>query len=137
MIEGDARAVNGAPAADQIISADIRPTAFNTSGTGWVGLMARYRDDRNYYYVLLKSSGKAALRKVVDGQLTLFEEVPFTVTPGTSYRVRLEAIGSELRLYVNGRLLAEGVDSALPTGRYGLVTYRATAQFDNFSAVRP
>jgi hypothetical protein len=137
MIEGDARAVNGAPAADQIISADIRPTAFNASGTGWVGLMARYRDDRNYYYVLLKSSGKAALRKVVDGQLTLFEEVPFTVTPGTSYRVRLEAIGNELRLYVNGRLLAEGVDSALPTGRYGLVTYRATAQFDNFSAVRP
>jgi hypothetical protein len=137
MIEGDARAVNGAPAADQIISADIRPTAFNASGTGWVGLMARYRDDRNYYYVLLKGSGKAALRKVVNGQLTLFEEVPFTVTPGTSYRVRLETIGNELRLYVNGRLLAEGVDSALPTGRYGLVTYRATAQFDNFSAVRP
>ena len=137
MVEGNARALHKVPAADQIISADIRPTAFHASGTGWVGLMARYQDDRNYYYVLLRSNGKVALRKVLDGRLTLFEEVPLPVTPGSSYRVRLEAIGNELRLYVNGRLLAEGVDSAFPTGGYGLVTYRATAQFDNFSAVRP
>ena len=82
MVEGNSRALNGAPAADQIISADIRPTAFHASGTGWVGLMARYQDDRNYYYVLLRSNGKVALRKVLDGRLTLFEEVPLTVTPG-------------------------------------------------------
>jgi hypothetical protein len=134
---GDARAVNGAPAADQIVTAQIRPTGFNASGTGWVGLMARYQDDRNYYYVLLKQSGSAALRKIVNGQTTLFEEVPFSVAPGATYNARLEAVGNTLRLYVNGRLLAEGQDTTFTTGRYGLVTYRAAAEFDNFNAARP
>jgi hypothetical protein len=135
--QGDARAVNGAPAADQIVTAEIRPTTFHPAGTGWVGLMARYQDDRNYYYVLLKNNGRAALRKLVDGRTTLFEEVSFPVTTGATYRMRLEVIGNRLRLYVNDQLLAEGQDSTFPTGRYGLVTYRGAADFDNFSAAQP
>jgi hypothetical protein len=42
-----------------------------------------------------------------------------------------------LRLYINDRLIAEGMDSDLPAGRYGLVTYRAAADFDTFSSKRP
>jgi hypothetical protein len=132
---GDARAVSGGPAVDQIVTADITPHTFATS-TSWVGLMARYVDNRNYYYVVLRN-GKASLRKWVNGVITVIEETTITVQPNTTYRVRLEAIGSSLRLYVNGRLMAEGQDSALPSGRYGLVTYRATADFDTFSAMRP
>jgi len=133
---GDARAVHGAPTQDQIVTADIRPRTFHANG-GWAGLMARYVDARTYYYVYLHSSGKASLRRWMDGRITVLDEATFTVTPGTSYRVRLDAIGSDLRLYVNGRLLAEAVDSAIPAGRYGLVTYRAAADFDNFKASRP
>jgi pectate lyase len=133
---GDARAVHGGPTGDQIVTADIRPASFHASG-GWAGLMARYVDTRTYYYVFLHSSGKASLRRWINGRITVLDEAPFTVTAGTSYRVRMEAIGSSLRLYVNGRLLAEAVDAAIPQGRYGLVTYRAAAEFDNFIATRP
>jgi hypothetical protein len=132
---GDARAVSGGPAVDQIVTADITPRTFATS-TSWVGLMARYVDNRNYYYVVLRN-GKASLRKWVNGVITVLEETTITVQANATYRVRLEAIGSSLRLYVNGRLMAEGQDSALPSGRYGLVTYRAAADFDTFSAMRP
>jgi hypothetical protein len=133
---GDARAVHGAPTNDQIVTADIRPTSFHATG-GWAGLTARYVDTKTYYYAFLQSSGKVSLRRWMNGQITVLDEAPFTVTAGTSYRVRLEAIGSYLRLYVNGQFVAEAVDSAIAQGRYGLVTYRAAAEFDNFNASRP
>jgi hypothetical protein len=51
--------------------------------------------------------------------------------------MRLEAIGSALRVYVNGQFMTEAVDTAIPRGRYGLVTNGAAAEFDNFNASRP
>lgn len=133
---GNARAVHGAPTDDQIVTADIRPTTFHASG-GWAGLMVRHVNTSTYYYAFLHSSGQVSLRRWMNGQVTVLNEVPFTVTAGTSYRMRLEAIGSTLRVYVNGQFMAEAVDSAIPQGRYGLVTYRAAAEFDNFNASRP
>jgi hypothetical protein len=134
---GDARAVHGAWTGDQIITADIRPTSFHPEGGGFVGLMARYLSDKNYYYVLLTKSGKASLRRWWGGTITVLEEVSLPVTLGTSYKVRFEVIGNQLRLYVNGRLMAEGQDDTFESGRYGMVTYRAAANFDNFRASRP
>jgi hypothetical protein len=118
------------------VTTDIRPTTFHASG-GWAGLMARYVDTRTYYYAFLQSSGKVSLRRWMNGQITVLDEAPFAVTAGASYRMRLEAIGSYLRLYVNSQFVAEAVDTAIPQGRYGLVTYRAAAEFDNFNASRP
>jgi hypothetical protein len=137
LISGGPRTVNGGPTGDQSVKVTVRPTAFNTSNNGWVGVMARYVDNFNNYYAMLHQNGRASLRKRVNGTTTVIEEVPFTVTRNTAYRVRLEAIGSTLRFYVNGRLLAEGQANDLPTGRYGLVTSNATADFDDFSALRP
>lgn len=133
---GTARAVHGAPTDDQIVSADIRPTAFHASG-GWGGLMVRYVDTSKYYFAFLHSSGQVSLRRWMNGQATVLGEVPFTVTAGTSYRMRLEAIGNTLRVYVNGQFMTEAVDTAIPQGRYGPATYRAAAEFDNFNASRP
>ena len=98
--------------------------------------MARHVDDSNHYYVALYRD-KASLRKRVNGVHSTIEEVPFTVAINAAYRLRLEAIGSSLRFYVNDRLVAEGQDDALPTGRYGLITFSAAADFDNFRAIRP
>ena len=137
LISGGPRTVNGAAARDQIISVNVRPTAFNSAGDGWVGVMARYVDNFNNYFVMLHQSGRLSLRKRVNGAYTRLEEIPFTVTPNTTYRVRLEAVGAVLRVYVNERLLVEGVDDDLSSGRYGLVTWNAKADFDNFRAVRP
>jgi hypothetical protein len=133
---GTARAVHGAPTNDQIVTADIRPTAFHASG-GWGGLMVRYVDTSKYYFAFVHSSGQVSLRRWMNGQATVLGEVPFTVTAGTSYRMRLEAIGNTLRVYVNGQFMTEAVDSAIPQGRYGPATYRAAAEFDNFNASRP
>ena len=136
LISGTPRAVNGGPTGDQIVTAIVRPRAFNPKANGWIGLTARHVDDANHYYVALYRD-KAALRKRVNGVHRTIEEIPFTVSLNTVYRLRLEAIGASLRFYVNGRLVAEGQEDALPTGRYGLITFNAAADFDNFSAIRP
>jgi len=134
---GTPRAVNGGPTRDQIVSAIVWPRAFNAGVPGaFVGLMARHVDDSNHYYAALFRD-RAALRKRVNGVHSTIAEVPFTATPGAAHRVRLEAIGSSLRLYINGALMVERQDATLPTGRYGLMTFNAAADFDNFLAVRP
>jgi hypothetical protein len=131
-----ARAIHGAPTEDQIVTATARATAFHASG-GWMGLTARYVDRENYYFALLSSSGKVSLRRRLNGQTAILDEAPFAVAAGSSYLLRLDAIGSALRLYVTGRLQCEADDASLARGRYGLTTYRVAADFDQFNASRP
>ena len=137
LLTGTSRAVNGGPTRDQIVSAIVQPQAFRAGvADAFVGLMARHVDDNNHYYVALFRD-RAAIRKRVNGVHSSIKQVPFTVSPTAAYRVRFEAIGSSLRLYINDQLVAEGVDATLATGRYGLITFNATADFDTFRAVRP
>jgi hypothetical protein len=123
---------------DQIVQADLRPTAFSGADR-WVGLIARYRNDANYHYVTLRSSGVLEIRKLVNGSIQPLASVPFTVQPNVSYRVRLEAIGTQLRVYVNGTLRAEASDSSLTraVSSAGVASYKAALDVDNFSVAQP
>jgi len=122
---------------DQIVQARVRPRAFNAAGSPWFGVMARYIDTSNYVYVTLRSSNTVTLRKLVNGNIVELGAAVLTVTPNTWYTVRLEAVGSRLRTYVNGRLVLEATDPQPVIGLVGLVTYRTAADFDDFRAVIP
>jgi len=139
-VAGDARALIGTPTDDQVVSFRVRPTAF-AAGTAaqerWVGLIARYTDDRNYYYMTLRNSNKLSLRKLVNGAITEIGSVPLSVSAGSTYALRLEATGQSLRAYVNDALIMQTVDSSHATGRGGAVTYKAAAQFDDYAAYQP
>jgi len=39
--------------------------------------------------------------------------------------------------YVDDKLLLEARDAVLTRGQYGLLTYKTTARYDDFSAVAP
>ena len=69
-VAGDAQASIGAPTDDQIVRVRARLDTF-ASATGaqerWFGVMARHVDDRNYYFLSLRSSNFVSLRKVVNG----------------------------------------------------------------------
>ena len=115
---------------NQSVQADIRPTAFNGNDR-WVGLAAHYRDTSNFYYVTLRSSGSVALKKIVNGAFSTIASAPLEVSINRTYRVRLESVGTRQRVYVNGVPLLDADDAAIPSGRAGLLTYRAAANFDN------
>jgi hypothetical protein len=138
-VAGDARALIGVPTDDQEVQLMVRPTAFASGGTGdkWFGAIARYQDDTNYYYLSVRSGGTVSLRKLVDGAIGVLATANMPLNLNDWYTLRLEAVGSRLRGYVNGTLVLEAMDTALPSGKSGMVTYRAAAQFKELRTIQP
>jgi hypothetical protein len=137
---GDARATVGPGYTgdfDQIVQTRVRPLTFGASGDPWVGVMARFSDTSNYVYMSLRRGNTLTLRKVQNGSIVQLGSAVLTVTPNTWYTLRLDAVGSNVRAYVNGRLVLEGTDSQPQSGRAGLVSYRAAADYDDFRATAP
>lgn len=135
-IGGVARASTGAATDDQYVQAEITATRL-VSPASWVGIFARHTNDANYYYLKLGADGQASLRKTVNSTITELAHAPFTLQPNVVYRVRLEAVGATLRAYVNERFLFSATDSSHASGRYGLITYTATAAFDDVRVHQP
>jgi hypothetical protein len=139
-IAGDARASIGVPTDDQIVRARARLDTF-ASPTGtqerWFGLMARHVDDRNFYYLSMRSSQRVSLRKVIDGRVTELVSRPLSVKPAVWYRLRFDAVGNRLRAYVNDTLWLETIDESLPTGNAGLAMFKAATDYDDFLAYQP
>ena len=139
-VAGDAQASIGAPTDDQIVRVRARLDTF-ASLTGaqerWFGVMARHVDDRNYYFLSLRNSNFVSLRKVVNGVTTTLATVPLAVSPATWYSLRLDAVGDQLRGYVDGKLLVEAADATHARGTSGPVMFKAAADFDDFSAIQP
>lgn len=139
-IAGDARASIGVPTDDQIVRVRARLNTFATAtGTQerWFGVMARHVDERNYYYLSLRSSNTVVLRKLVDGAMTTLGTASLPVNPFTWYSLRLDAVGDRLRAYVDGKLLIEATDASHPVGNSGLVMFKAAVDYDDFSAIQP
>jgi pectate lyase len=134
-----ARAVIGVATDDQSIDVRARPTTFAGTGDGdrWFGVMARYVDDANYYYLTLRNSNTASLRKVTDGAVTVLTTYGLPVAVGTWYRLRIEAVGTQIRGYVNGILVGEATDSTHARGAAGPITNRAAVDFDDYRAIQP
>jgi hypothetical protein len=107
--------------------------------------MARYHDDRNHLFVTLRARGVVSLWRRTNGVITQLASRAMTVTPGTWYSVRVEVVSGRTRVFVNEQLqLATNADPG-PTvpdlseskGQVGLITYQATADFDDFLAYQP
>ena len=52
-------------------------------------------------------------------------------------RQRLDAIGGQLRAYLDGRLLFEASDATHPVGNSGMTTFKTHAEFKEFVAYQP
>jgi hypothetical protein len=138
-LAGQARAIVGTPLTDQIVSARVRPVAYSGGGTQdrWLGIVARYSDERNFYYLTLRSGNTLSLRKLVNGAITTLGTVPLSGAVGTNYQLRLEATGSQLRAYVNGVLTLQATDTSHLSGAGGLMTFKTAARFDDYLAYQP
>jgi hypothetical protein len=138
-VAGEARAIVGTALVDQIVSARVRPVAYSAGGTQdrWLGIVARYSDERNYYYLTLRSGNTLSMRKLVNGAITTLGTVPLSGAVGTNYQLRLEATGTQLRAYVNGVLTIQASDTSHVSGAGGLMTFKAAARFDDYLAYQP
>ncbi|GAB7041675.1 hypothetical protein JCM9533A_55250 [Catenuloplanes niger JCM 9533] len=127
----DARSLTGTASwTDYTVQATVRPTAFN-GGNRFVALLARAQNATNYYYLALRSNGTVELKRLVGGSSATLASAPLPVAAGSSYAVRLEVAGSTLRGYVDGALLASATDTRFTSGRVGVATFNASAEFDD------
>jgi hypothetical protein len=135
---GAAVAIGGTPVGDQELTADIRLDAFNASPQGaWFGLVARYVDARNHFYLSIRSNNRLELRQQVDGVITVLGSVPYTPVPDEMHEYRFRVIGNQLQAFVDGVLMISAHSDALPRGIYGFGTYRTTATYQQISVLQP
>ena len=71
------------------------------------------------------------------GVISTLGTASFSVAPGHWYQLRLDAIGDQLRAYIDGNLLLEATDTSLPIGNSGPAMFKAAAAFDDFQAYQP
>lgn len=135
-VAGDARSAVGVPTDDQVVQVTAIPRSFSGSDR-WFGVLARCVDASNYYYLTVRSSNTLSLRRLSNGVITVLATVPLTVSANSSYALRLEAVGSRLRGYVNGRLLVEATDTTHARGKGGAVMYKTSADFIDYRAYQP
>jgi hypothetical protein len=116
----------------QSIQADVTPRSYAPSpGDRWFGLMVRYIDANNYYYITARNSNTIQLKRIVNGVVTTLGSAPLSVALNRNYALRLEAHGEQLRAFVEGRLVLSARDNALTRGRPGIAMYRTRADYDN------
>jgi hypothetical protein len=135
---GNAVAVIGVPVQNQEVNARMKLTSYAASQQGaWFGLLARYVDARNHYYVTVRSTGQIQIRKIVNGVITVLATSNFTAVPNRYYEVQFLVINDQLHLYVDQTLVANAHDRDLTSGRYGIATYRTAANWDAFWVLQP
>jgi hypothetical protein len=89
------------------------------ASNNWFGVATRYRDANNYYFVTLRHDNTVSLRKLVNGAITELDSAALTIATNSYYRIRFEAIGTQLRVYINDVLRLEATDASHTSGRYG------------------
>ncbi|MFD9702100.1 glycoside hydrolase family 43 protein [Lentzea sp. NPDC059081] len=101
----------------------FRATQPNTGTDGYRG-----------YYAGISGTGKVVLGKA-DNNWTQLATAAVTIRPNVSYRLRVEAVGSSIKVYV-GDLTTPKIsvtDSSYTSGANGVRVFNTGAGFDNFS----
>lgn len=103
------------------------------SGTGTMGLLGRYQDASNYYFVAYDRAGATfTLYKKVGGTNTqLGATYSATWAAGASKDVTLTFSGSTVKVSVDGADIITATDATFSAGGGGLRTYNNAATFDD------
>jgi hypothetical protein len=139
-----ARIATGAPTDDQIVRARIKPTSF-VAENNWVGLFGRFLSDDFYLYVSLHERDVIALWTRNGSTSTQLATARLPVNVGTWYDVRLEVVNNVTRVFVDDKLILTSYVDPGPVlngepqlkGQVGLITYQATADYDDFISYQP
>lgn len=128
------RAIHGTNVNGDFV-ANVDASVDNTS-SNWndFGVVFNYQDSNNYYFLSFNESNDNythGIFRVVNGVQTQLADIPASMTPGTTYAVKVEKTGSTINAYLNGSLAATTTDSTFTSGQVGLASRDDPATFDN------
>ena len=135
----------GLDVGDAII--EVEATALGGPQDNDFGLICRHEDNQNLYFFEISSDGYAIIGMYRAGEWEglssdKYQSSDAILQGEATNHLRAECVGSSLRLYVNGELVAEANDSTLEHGDVGLLagTFDEPGTdilFDNFKVLRP
>lgn len=100
-----------------------------------MGLIARYVDSQNYYYLSYNSTySLLQLVRIQNGVQTVLQNKWLASPPasGMYHHLSIEVNGSSLTGYLDGTLLLTASDSSFANGKIGLYAHLQKVKFDNF-----
>ncbi|NOU87603.1 DUF1080 domain-containing protein [Paenibacillus sp. LMG 31460] len=115
---------------DYSVSADVKVDAWKSE----VGLIARYKDSQNYYYLSYNSTYKLLqIARIQNGVQTILKNKSFAtpLASGTYHRFSIAANGSSLYGFVDGAMILSTTDTAFANGKMGLYAHLQKVKFDN------
>jgi hypothetical protein len=111
------------------------------------GLVCRYRDQDNFYFLTISSDGYYGIGKYKENELVLIGMEKMQTSDhihqgNTVNHLRADCIGDRLSLYVNGQKIGEVQDSDFQTGDVGLIagtfnTPGTDILFEKFIVLQP
>lgn len=124
---------------------DVEASLFSGPADGSYGVVCRFLDLDNYYELKITGDGFYVIYKTQNGRLTELAAWDYSENIKTNpQQNQIQAIcdGERLALSVNGTLLAEATDDALPFGGVGVLTASygqpgVVVEFDNFIVRQP
>ena len=103
-----------------------------TEGKRDAGIIARYVDDKNFYFMEVKAKAFKIQRKAKGKWHTVAEARPKPPIPHNVWLdLRFEVQGDTLRHYVNGKLKLEGKDKTHAKGKIGLRSFQQAMKYDH------
>jgi hypothetical protein len=103
-----------------------------TSSGGGAGIVGRYADVGNYYYLRLNPSTNAIelLKKVVNTVYSL-ASYPLTVSTSTVYNLKLSMNDATISASLNGTQILSVTDRSLASGKFGVKGYTQPFSVDH------
>ncbi|WP_407946555.1 GH32 C-terminal domain-containing protein [Paenibacillus alkaliterrae] len=107
-------------------------------GVGTASLLFRSDADagNGYYAQLDASGGKVKLLKASKGVMNVLAEKEMAVVPDRLYRIKVDADGSSIKMYVDDKLMLEANDAAFSSGHFGLSFSRVSAVFQDVNRMK-
>jgi hypothetical protein len=112
-----------------------------------IGLICRYRDNRNFYFLIVSSDGYYGIGKVKDGQVELLGQPQMQRTSAVhsgsaSNHLRADCVADTLVLYVNDQAIGMASDMDFASGDVGILTGAfdeagVDVLFDDFVVTKP
>lgn len=111
------------------------------------GIVCRFVDNDNFYFLIVSSDGYQAIGKYQAGELSYLSADQMQPASGINSgnalnHIRADCVGSTLTLYVNGQQISSVTDTSFTSGDVGLIvgtfdTPNVGILFDNFVVYKP
>jgi hypothetical protein len=111
------------------VQARVKATTFGSGGV--VGLLARAAGSTRFYRLALLTGNRVQLQSVNGSSVTVLGSASRTVSTGTWYTLAIDVNGSTIRGTVDGAQVGSASNSDISSGRIGLQTVFAAANFDD------